>query len=161
MALLLHALGAALSPAISQTSAVVMIKVPASSPTVSEVAHLVILQELLQGSAMYGHSDDEATVLKLRDMLKGASVDEIQASLWAPHNENCVGTSGWEKSDVRQLRSRCDTGGFLTYRSVGNSTEIWQSQLSNGCSTGIESKLYLPRVNSSVNFERLDKMPPI
>ena len=158
LALLLHALGAALSPAISQLSAVVNIKVPASSPTVTSVNNLMNMQDLLhQGNTLV--PDDEATILKLRNLLKAPNLNQIQAELWVPHNESCIGPKDWNPG-LASFRSRCDTGGFLTYLNVADETEVWQSQLSNGFATGIKSKQYLPRVNSSVSIELIDRMPP-
>lgn len=157
LALLLHALGAGLSPAISQTSAVRTIKVPAASPGGSpSVRYLKTLQDLLSNDHF-----DKAFILKLRGMLEAEDPNQIQAGLWVPHNKSCAALSSYTSDPENMfLRSQCDTGGLLTYLSVANETEVFQSQLSNGFATGVMTKQYLPRVNSSVSIEVVRDMPP-
>jgi len=156
LALLLHALGAALAPAISQMSTAVTIKVPTASPSVSIRNRLLKLQDLIQNEIVY----DGDTVLKLRDSLKTADLNQIQAQLWVPRNMRCTGDySGIRAPDYLPMTTQCDSGGFLTYLSLANETEVWQSELSNGFATGIKPNQYLPRVNSSVSIELIDGMP--
>ena len=157
LALLLHAIGAALSPAINQMSSLVSVKVPTSANAPS-VSGLVALHDMFEN---YGE-DDSTAILKLREALKGVLPSQIQPRIWVPNvtRVDCNNDTSWSSNDDDKIpaMTQCSNGG-LTYLSLIDQPEAWISQLGYGFSTGVKSYQHIPRVNTSVEVKLIDKLP--
>lgn len=157
LALLLHAIGAALSPAISQLSSLVDVKVPTKSNAPS-IPRLISLHDMFDS---LGYNDRTA-ILKLRAALNGVSPSHIQPQIWVSNDTkvDCNNETAWTLNPNAKIpaTSQCRNSG-LTYMSLIDQSEAWVSQLGYGFATGVKSNQYIPRVNTSVNIEFMEELP--
>ncbi|KAK5083280.1 hypothetical protein LTR70_008229 [Exophiala xenobiotica] len=157
LALLLHAIGAALSPAISQLSSLVDVKVPTKSNAPS-IPRLISLHDLFDSQ---GYNDPTA-ILRLRAALNGVSPSHIQPQIWVSNDTkvDCNNETAWTLNPNAKMPaiSQCRNSG-LTYMSLIDQPEAWVSQLGYGFATGVKSNQYIPRVNTSVNIEFMEELP--
>lgn len=153
LALLLHALGAALSPAINQMSALVPIKVPKSStaPTVPVISLYRLFNSSYQGPP---------NILQLRESLKTVDPTHIRPRIWVPKKMDCSITGLWrpDRGSYLPNSTQCTNGG-MTYLSLTTEPEAWISQLRSDFSTGVKQSQYVPRINTSVEVELLNELP--